>query len=141
MNQEELKSRIEVLKALRKAVQLAMSAMELDADDIAGISSMVDPWQSGAKYKKGMLASENSAVYRCTANVNKSAIPPSEDADHWQRADLAGDGVEVWTAPTGKGYQKGDRVHYPDSEGAIYVSQKNNNTVEPGTDEKYWMAE
>lgn len=131
----------EAMKQLRKAVQLNIASADLDADDIAEVSTLIDEWVSGGKYKKGMLSSYNNAIYRCTQNVNKSTTTPDQDADHWQRADLAGDGVEVWTEPTGKGYQKGDKVHYPTSEDPVYVSQKNNNTVIPGTDEKYWTPE
>lgn len=132
---------IEIFRAMRKAIQLGVSNVELDADQAAAIVPMLDEWVSGGKYKKGDTCRYEEGVYRCAANVNKSETAPNQDADHWTRVDVAGDGVEVWTSASGKGYQKGDRVHYPDSDGAIYVSQKNNNKVEPGTDEKYWKVE
>lgn len=134
-------NRIDAAKQLRKLLQYAISSLDLDADDVAEVAMMVDPWSPEGKYKTGMLATDDNAVWRCIKNVNKSETKPSGDSVHWQRADLAGDGVEVWTEPTGKGYQKGDRVHYPDAEGPIYVSQKNNNKVVPGTDEKYWTLD
>ena len=142
MDEQKKQANINKLKAMRKMVQMSMASMpEMDADDVAEIAAFVDPWVSGGKYKKGYLAAYGNAVYRCTANVNKSEATPDQDSGHWQRADMADDGVEVWTEPTGKGYQKGDRVHYPTAEDPVYVSQKNNNTVTPGTDEKYWVAE
>lgn len=133
--------RVEAMKQARKMLQLAMQSVELDPDDVAEISMFVDAWVPGAKYKKGMLASYDNAVWKCTGNVNKSETPPSEDVDHWSRADMAGDGIEVWTMPTGSGYMKGDKVHYPTASDPVYVSQKNNNYETPGTDEKYWIAE
>lgn len=133
--------RIDAAKQLRKLLQYAIANVDLDADDVSEVVMMVDPWVPNGKYKTGMLATDDNAVWRCTKNVNKSETKPADDAEHWQRADLAGDGVEVWTEPTGKGYTKGDRVHYPDSDGPVYISQKNNNTVVPGTDEKYWTLD
>lgn len=140
MNQEELNSRIASLKALRMAAQLAISAVELDDEDAAELSALADEWAPGGKFKKGMLVQDGGVLYRCVANVNKSDTPPSEDAVHWAEVSVSqGDGIEVWSA--GASYQKGARVHYPDADGPVYVSQKNNNDVEPGTDEKYWALE
>ena len=131
--------RIESLKALRKAILAAVASADIDVDTAAAIAPALDAWVAGAKYKKGALATYGTGVYRCVANVNNSDAAPDADAEHWARVDVTEDGVEVWSASAA--YQKGDRVHYPDNDGPVYVSQKNNNYTEPGTDEKYWTVE
>ena len=132
--------RIQAAKKLRKALQIALSNVQLDEDDVEEIGSVFDPFDSGAKYKKGRMVTYEGGVYRCIKN-NASTIgtTPDVDSEHWERVDVTADGVEVWGPE--KSYGKGDRVHYPTEADPVYVSQKNNNVVEPGTDEKYWSKE
>ena len=126
--------------AMREAMQLAISAADLAPEDYAGFADLYDPFDPEVKYKKGRMVTYEVGVYRCIKN-NASTIgtTPDVDSEHWERVDVAADGVEVWDAE--KSYDKGDRVHYPTEADPVYVSQKNNNSVEPGTDEKYWTKE
>ena len=126
--------------AMRQAMQLAISSFDLAPEDYAGFADLYDAFDSGAKYKKGRMVTYEGGVYRCIKN-NASTIgtTPDVDSEHWERVDVTADGVEVWGPE--KSYGKGDRVHYPTEADPVYVSQKNNNTVEPGTDKKYWTKE
>lgn len=126
--------------AMRQAMQLAISSSDLAPEDYAGFADLYDAFDPEAKYKRGRMVTYEGGVYRCTKNT-ASTVGAALDADpdHWERVDVAADSVEVWGPE--KSYDKGDRVHYPTEAHPVYVSQKNNNTVEPGTDEKYWTKE
>ena len=134
-------SNIKIFRQYRKAILMAVGGVGLDAEQVAEISSIFDAFDPSAKYKKGAIVSYGDVIYRCIKNTASGSGTPDVDADHWERVDAAADGVEVWSADKAGGYSKGDRVHYPDADGPIYVSQKNNNGVEPSTDEKYWTIE
>lgn len=126
--------------AMRQAMQLAISSSDLAPDDYAGFADLYDAFDPEAKYKRGRMVTYEGGVYRCTKNTASTVgTAPDADPDHWERVDVAADSVEVWGPE--KSYDKGDRVHYPTEADPVYVSQKNNNTVEPGTDKKYWTKE
>lgn len=126
--------------AMRQAMQLAISSSDLAPEDYAGFADLYDAFDPEVKYKRGRMVTYEGGVYRCTKNTASTVgTAPDADPDHWERVDVAADSVEVWGPE--KSYDKGDRVHYPTEADPVYVSQKNNNTVEPGTDEKYWTKE
>lgn len=126
--------------AMRQAMQLAISSSDLAPEDYAGFADLYDAFDPEAKYKRGRMVTYEGGVYRCTKNTASTVgTAPDADPDHWERVDVAADSVEVWGPE--KSYDKGDRVHYPTEADPVYVSQKNNNTVEPGTNEKYWTKE
>lgn len=54
-----------------------------------------------------------------------------------------GDGVDVWQRPTGAhdAYNTGDRVHFPDEDGPIYVSKIDGNTWSPDEYPQGWELE
>lgn len=126
--------------AMRQAMQLVISSSDLAPEDYAGFADLYDAFDPEAKYKRGRMVTYEGGVYRCIKN-NASTIgtTPDVDSEHWERVDVTADGVEVWGPE--KSYNKGDRVHYPTEADPVYVSQKNNNTVEPGTNGKYWTKE
>lgn len=126
--------------AMRQAMQLAISSSDLAPEDYAGFADLYDAFDPEVKYKKGRMVTYEGGVYRCTKNTASTiGTTPDVDSEHWERVDVTADGVEVWGPE--KSYNKGDRVHYPTEADPVYVSQKNNNTVEPGTNEKYWTKE
>lgn len=126
--------------AMRQAMQLAISSSDLAPEDYAGFADLYDAFDPEAKYKRGRMVTYEGGVYRCTKNTASTVgTAPDADPDHWERVDVAADSVEVWGPE--KSYDKGDRVHYPTEADPVYVSKKNNNNVEPGTDEKYWTKE
>lgn len=126
--------------AMRQAMQLVISSSDLAPEDYVGFADLYDAFDPEAKYKRGRMVTYEGGVYRCTKNTASTVgTAPDADPDHWERVDVAADSVEVWGPE--KSYDKGDRVHYPTEADPVYVSQKNNNTVEPGTNEKYWTKE
>lgn len=56
--------------------------------------------------------------------------------------DLAPDGIRVWHMPTDatNSFALGEKAHHPGADGPVYVSQRDGNTSEPGTDE-WWTLD
>ena len=136
--------RINAAKKLRKALQIALSAVELEPGDVADLAGVFDPFDPTQKYKKGEIATENGVAYVCTKTVKSGALP-STDPGHWQL-------VPTGTEEGGEGetpeptipeydpeatYNKGDAVSFG---GVTWTCNKNNVTgVEPGSDGKSWV--
>ena len=116
-------------KAMRKAISITMSAVELDAGDIAVVADAVGSWEPNGKYKKGELAKDGGTVYVCAKNVNKSDVRPSEDSEHWTAA-LSGSAAPTWDP--GAKYKRGDQVAWP-AGGTVWICRKNSTKEEPGT--------
>ena len=145
------KDRIAEAKKLRKALQICMSAVELDDEDVAEIgSALIDEFDPDEKYKKGMLRSFSGVTYICL-KTTKRGPNPDADPDHWA---VFGSSTTEPEEPTGPGsepeepagdtydpeatYNKGDTVVH---NGVTYTCDKNNvKGIEPGTDDKCWKA-
>ena len=142
--------RMQAARKLRKALQIALSAVELDQDDIDEIGGVFDPFDVEAKYKKGMLCSFSGVTYICL-KTTKRGPNPDADPDHWA---VFGASTTEPEEPTDPGtepeepagdtydpeatYNKGDTVVH---NGATYTCDKNNvRGIEPGTDDKCWKA-
>lgn len=135
--------KIQAAKKLRKALQIALSAVELEPDDVAELSGVWDSFDPTQKYKKGMIVESNGVAYICLKTV-KSGAAPSTDPTHWARVESStgteGGGTETPTVPEydpEQTYRKGDEVMFG---GVKYTCNKNNVTgVEPGSDSKSWI--
>ena len=139
--------RIQAAKKLRKALQIALSNVQLDEDDVEEIGSVFDQFDPAAKYKKGEICTYGGKTYICL-KTTKRGRTPDKDAQHWALFGGAATGPtdpEGPTEPSGdtydpeKTYHKGDTCVYG---GVTYVCQKNNVVgVTPGSDGKVWTAE
>lgn len=143
--------RVQAAKKLRKAIQIALSNVDLDEDDITEIGSVIfDEYDDSEKYKKGMIVVSDGVTYTCL-KTTKNNGKPANDTKHWAKfngsssgetgGDAEDDGIPVWSQPKDdKTYRKGSKVHYPDASGPVYVSHVNKNTSEPGTNDD-WVIE
>ena len=136
--------RINAAKKLRKALQIALSAVELEPEDVADLAGVFDPFDPTQKYKKGEICTYGGKTYVCLKTV-KRGITPDKDAQHWALFGGAATGPTDPEEPSAdtydpeKTYNKGDTCVYG---GVTYVCQKNNVTgVTPGSDGKTWTAE
>ena len=136
--------RIQEAKKLRKAVQIALSNVTLDADDVADLQVIFDPFDPEEKYKKGEICTYGGKTYICLKTTKRGSTP-DKDATHWAlfgRAETGPTDPEEPSADTydpERKYNKGDTCVYG---GVTYTCQKNNVVgVTPGTNDKYWIAE
>ena len=87
-------------------------------------------------------------LYRCNQpelTITEGQTPDMNLPALYGHVSVASDGVLIWDADDLTGapdiYNTGVRVHYPDADGPIYVSKRDGNTSEPGTDEWWELAE
>ena len=149
------KDRISEAKKLRKALQICMSAVELDEEDVEELgSALIDEFDPNEKYKKGMLCSFSGVTYICL-KTTKRGETPDKDAEHWAVFGAAttepeepeqGGGEHGGSEPEPSvpeydpdaTYNKGDRCSL---DGTTYECQKNNvRGIAPGSNDKYWAA-
>lgn len=74
--------RIQAAKKLRKALQIALSNVPLDEDDVEEIGSVFDPFDPAAKYKKGEICTYGGKTYVCLKTTKRGSTP-DKDARHW----------------------------------------------------------
>ena len=135
--------RIQAAKKLRKALQIALSNVQLDEDDVEEIGIVFDSFDPSAKYKKGEICTYGGKTYICLKTTKRGSTP-DKDAEHWA---LFGGAATDPTDPEEpsadtydpeKTYSKGDTCVYG---GVTYVCQKNNVVgVTPGSNGKIWTA-
>ena len=134
---------IQAAKKLRKALQIALSAVELDDEDVAELGEAIfDPFDSDMKYKKGEICMSGGKAYICL-KTTKQGLDPSADPEHWSVfGDVTDPGQGGTDSPEPSGdatYNKGDSCVYG---GRPYTCLKNNvQGITPGTDDKYWAAD
>ena len=87
------------------------------------------------RHKKGDLLTYEGEVYRVAQDHTSQAqwVPGSGTESLYTHITLAGDSIPVWQQPTGAhdAYNTGDKVHYPDESGPVYVSKIDGNTWSP----------
>lgn len=87
-------------------------------------------------------------LYRC--NQPDLTITAGQEPDKnlpalYGHVSVAPDGILIWDADDLTGapdiYNTGVRVHHPGADGPVYVSKRDGNTSEPGTDEWWALVE
>ena len=121
----------EKARALRPLIEKA--AVSLSDEDAIGCVELFPAWAADAAYTVDERIRYGDKLYRCVQAHTSQAdwTPPSTPA-LW--AEVANPGeIPVWRQPTGAqdAYNTGDRVHYPDVDGAVYVSLIDNNVWSP----------
>lgn len=127
------------------ALALTPMAADMSDADALKVSSLWPEWSADSKqYAVDVVVKYNGNLYRCEqAHTSQASWTPDASASLWSRIDVAGDGVDVWTQPNGahNAYNTGDRVHYPDADGPIYVSTIDGNVWAPDAYPQGWQLE
>ena len=125
-------------------VRAESSAGRLDRRAAVGYSTLLEEWSGdGVRYFAGGWLSYGGDVYR--VEITHDSQPdwtPDAAPSLFTRIRLAPDGVRVWELPTHaeNAFDLGERAHYPDEGGAIWVSGRDGNVSEPGTD-RWWTRD
>ena len=100
-----------------------------DAEDV------IDKWAVGTAYYIGDRVMYQEQEYECIqSHTSQEGYEPDSTSALWKLYEEGGDGIPVWSQPTGAqdAYKMGDKVHYPDADGPVYESTADNNVWEPG---------
>lgn len=117
-------------------------AATLDDEAAASVSTFFDNWDEEIEYAKGDVRRHGGRLWRCAqGHTSQSGWEPENAPSLWYEVAYGADGILVWRPPSGAhdAPAKGDKRHYPDVDGAVYVSMRDGNTSVPGADE-WWEA-
>lgn len=125
------------------AISLFVQIADLTDEQALTVSTLYPEWKTGVEYEARQIVRDGGHLFRCAQKHTSSEQNNTSVASLWTQIDKGGDGVDVWQQPTGAhdAYNKGDRVHYPDSDGPIYVSQIDGNTWSPESYPDGWKLE
>ena len=144
MNETELQQRVAQLAQIREAAKLSVRKASLTDEEALTVSTLYPGWDEAAHYEVDQIVRFDGSLYRCEqAHDAQADWTPDAAPSLWSRIDVAGDGVDVWTQPTGahNAYNAGDRVHYPTANDPVYVSTIDGNVWSPDAYPQGWQLE
>lgn len=125
------------LAQIRTAATLSIQTMaaSLTDEQAISVSGLIPAFEVDKDYKRGDLLTHEGEVYRVAQDHTSQAqwVPGSGTESLYTHITLAGDSIPVWQQPTGAhdAYNTGDKVHYPDESGPVYVSKIDGNSWSP----------
>lgn len=122
----------EKARQLRPLIEKA--AVSLTDTDALDAVELFEHWAVDTAYALDVRVSYSGKLYKCVqAHTSQEGWEPPNVPALWTEVAKPGE-IPVWRQPTGAqdAYQKGDKVHYPDADGPVYVSTVDNNVWEPG---------
>ena len=144
MNETELQQRVAQLAQIREAAKLSVRNAKLSDEDAEKVATLYAGWSETEHNDVDDLVRVDGNGDSCEqAHDAQADWTPPAAASLWSRIDVASDGVDVWTQPTGahNAYNTGDRVHYPNADGPIYVSTIDGNVWAPDAYPQGWTIE
>lgn len=121
----------EMLNAFVAAVKsIRASATDEQAVEAVGIYPV---WCDGKDYALGIRVQYDGKLYRCEqAHTSQADWKPPATPALWTEVAKPGE-IPVWKQPTGAqdAYNTGNKVHYPDADGAVYESTIDGNVWSP----------
>ena len=103
-----------------------------DTDALDGVE-LFPAWVADMQYALDVRVRYDGKLYKCVqAHTSQADWTPDATPALWTEVAKPGE-IPVWQQPTGAqdAYMMGDKVHYPDVEGPVYVSTVDNNVWEP----------
>ena len=126
-------------------MQLPAMAATMTDEQAISVSTLWPEWSAASvAYKVDDVVRHADHLWRCEqAHTSQESWTPDAAPSLWSQIDIAGDGVDVWTQPTGahNAYNTGDRVHYPTASDPIYVSLIDGNVWSPDAYPAGWQLE
>jgi len=117
---------------LRPLIERA--AVSLPDEDALEAVELFPAWASDTDYAADVRVRYDGKLYRCVqSHTSQTEWTPDVTPALWTEVAKPGE-IPVWKQPTGAqdAYMTGDKVHYPDADGAVYISKVDNNVWEPG---------
>lgn len=118
-------------RRLRPLIVKASASLS-DEDALEGVE-LFAVWAVGTEYTVDQRLRYGGKLYRCVqGHTSQEGWEPDKTPALWTEVALPGE-IPVWKQPTGAqdAYNTGDKVHYPDKDGPVYVSLIDNNVWSP----------
>ena len=129
----------EKARALRPLIEKA--AISLSDEDAIGCVELFPAWDADGAYTVDERIRYQNKLYRCVqAHTSQADWTPDATPALWTEIAKPGE-IPVWRQPTGAqdAYMIGDKVHYPDAAGDIYVSTIDGNVWSPADYPQGWQ--
>lgn len=134
--------------SVRAASALYVNASTtLTNSQLGDVRDLIEDFVQGAEYGKGAIRRYDGKFYRMAQKIDSTTsqtyLPGTGTESLYTLIDLAADGIRIWHAPTDatNSFALGEKAHHPGEDGPVYVSKRNGNTSEPGTDQWWELAE
>lgn len=128
------------------AAMYVNASTTLTNTELGDVRELIGDFEPGGEYPKGAIRRYGDKYYRMAQAINATTSqtyqPGTGTESLYTLIDLAPDGIRVWHMPTcaEDSFTFGEKCHYPDADGPIYVSGRVGNTSTPGTDE-WWTLD
>ena len=113
---------------------LHKASVSLSDEDALEAIELFPIWDENVSYTIGQRIRYEDKLYKCVqAHTSQNSWAPDITPALW--TEVAPPGViPVWKQPTGAqdAYNTGDKVHYPDENGPVYISTVDGNVWAPG---------
>lgn len=119
--------------AIKLRDMMHKAAVSLPDEDAISAVELFPAWAVDTAYTAGIRVRYDGKLYKCVqAHTSQADWTPPDTPALWTEVAEPGE-IPVWKQPTGAqdAYMAGDKVHYPDADGAVYVSTVDNNVWEP----------
>lgn len=107
-----------------------------DAEDV------IDKWAVGTAYYIGDIVMDGEQGYECVQpHTSQDGWEPHATPALWKVHEEGGDGIPVWSQPTGAhdAFKTGDKVHYPTIDDPVYESLIDANVYSPEAYPQGWQ--
>ena len=111
-------------KARQLRPLIVKASASLSDEDALKAIELFPVWAVGETYELGIRVRYSGKLYRCEqAHTSQAEWQPTQTLALWTEVAEPGT-IPVWRQPTGvqDAYMTGDKVHYPDEYGPIYIS-------------------
>lgn len=120
-------------KARQLRPLLVKASASLSDEDALEAVELFAVWAADTDYTVDQRVRHGDKLYRCVqGHTSQEGWEPDKTPALWTEVAKPGE-IPVWKQPTGAqdAYNKGDKVHYPDSDSPVYVSTIDNNVWSP----------
>ena len=121
-------------KARKLRAMIEKASVSLPDEDALEAVELFPVWQADTAYSLGARIRFGDKLYKCVqAHTSQADWEPDKTPALWTEVAKPGE-IPVWKQPTGAqdAYMTGDKVHYPDLDGPVYVSTVDDNVWQPG---------
>jgi len=121
----------EKARMLRAMIEKASASLD-DTDALEAVE-LFPAWATNTAYTVDVRMRYDGKLYKCVqAHTSQTGWEPPNVPALWTEVAKPGE-IPVWKQPTGAqdAYMMGDKVHYPNADGPIYISIIDNNVWQP----------
>ena len=118
----------------RMRTMIEKAAISLSDEDALEAVDLFPKWAENITYHLNERIRYNDNLYRCEQeHTSQADWTPDSVPALWTQVALPGE-IPVWVQPTGAqdAYMTGDKVHYPDADGPVYICTIDYNIYAPG---------